>query len=147
MNRVLLQSSVFHGIILWGLIAVTYPQLPVWIIVGIILVVMTSCWNHGSTNKIAKWCDRVITAGIALILLYVLLTEDFPYSEYIGLGIVLAGVLWLSSYQYVGTLRNRLHWTAHTVATVSIAAFLLSVLNQPYRDNVTSYPHKDFFYL
>ena len=134
-NSLLLQSSVFHGIILLGLIAVTYPQLPPWIIIGVILVIITSCWNHGTTNKIAKWCDRGITAAVAVVLFYVLLTGSVAYGEYIGLGLVLAGVLWLSSYQYVGTPRNRLHWTAHTVATVAVAAFLLSILNQTYRDN------------
>ena len=123
-NAVLLQSSIVHGLFLLAVLAVTYEKLPTWVLVGVVLVLITSCWNHGTTSQYAMWCDRGITAIITGIILFVLLTTKIPYGEYIGYGIILAAILWLSSYQYSGKLRNRLHLAAHTISTIYVAAFL-----------------------
>ena len=123
-NQVLLQSSIIHGLILLIVIALTYEKIPKWMLIGIVLIIATSCWNHGTTNRLAMYCDRSVTGIIAAIILYVLLTTILPYSEYVGYGIILAALLWLSSYQYPRKCRNQLHFAAHTIATISMAAFL-----------------------
>lgn len=123
-NAVLLESSIIHGLFLLAVLAVTYEKLPMWVFVGVMLVLITSCWNHGTTNQYAMWCDRGIITIITCIILFVLLTMKIPYGEYIGYGIILAAVLWLLSYQYTNKMRNRLHIAAHTISTISVAAFL-----------------------
>ena len=128
-NAVLLQSSIIHGLFLLAVLAVTYEKLPMWIIVGVVLVLITSCWNHGTTSQYAMWCDQGITTIITVIILFVLLTTKIPYGEYIGYGIILAAVLWLLSYQYTNKIRNRLHLAAHAISTISVAAFLFMVYN------------------
>jgi hypothetical protein len=127
-NYILLTSSVVNGIILLIVIAMTYQTLPVWLPIGICLIITTSCWNHGTTNEIVMWCDRVITTIIAIILLYFLLyTNNIPYNEFIGSGLTLAAVLLLVSYQYTRTWRNRFHLLAHIMATISVVLLCIII--------------------
>ena len=129
-NPILFQSSIIHGIILLIVLAMTYQKLPLWLLISICIIIATSCWNHGTTNKLAIWCDRFMTSVITIILLYFLLnTNNIPHSEFIGLGIILAAVLLLVSYQYSRKWRNRLHLAAHIIGTISVSILLLESIN------------------
>jgi hypothetical protein len=134
-NKILLQSSLFHGIILLCIIFIIYQNeiiqkqnsydLPWVIIVGLMFIIITSCCNHGSTNNIAKWFDRTITSIMTILLLFLLITRKIPNREIIGLGLFVAILLWISSYNYSKKWRNILHLSSHIIATMSVIAFLV----------------------
>lgn len=127
-NNVLFHSSIFHGIILLLVLGLLYQQnihyVPWYIVVGLVMVIIASCWNHGSTNNVAKWSDRIITSILTIILLFFLLTSEIPHREIIGLGFIVAILLWIFSYRYQRLWRNRIHIGSHIAGTVSVIAFL-----------------------
>jgi hypothetical protein len=127
-NIVLFYSSIFHGIVLLLIFGLLYQQninhVPWYIIVGLLMVIIASGWNHGSTNNMAKWSDRIITSIITIILLFFLIITEIPHREIIGLGLIIAILLWMSSYQYQRLWQNRIHVGSHTIGTISTIAFL-----------------------
>ena len=69
-NLILYKSSCVNGSLIAILLAYAYFKnlLPKYIIAFLLTVIITSIINHKTTNKVAKWCDRVF-AFITIVAL------------------------------------------------------------------------------
>ena len=118
MNKCLLLSSLICGILILKNIYLKYnPDCDIlykFVIIGII----TSILNHGTTNKMFKYLDRlVITLTITYILYYYYISRKM-----INFKLILAISCYLSSKMYDNLIiRNSLHLSSHVLS--------LSILN------------------
>ena len=69
-NLILYKSSCVNGSLIAILLAYAYFKnlVPKYIIAFLLTVIITSIINHKTTNKVAKWCDRVF-AFITIVAL------------------------------------------------------------------------------
>ena len=60
-NLILFKSTCINSILIVSILgyAYYYRLLPKYIIAILLIVIGTSLLNHQTTNKLAKWCDRI----------------------------------------------------------------------------------------
>ncbi len=69
-NLILFKSSCINGTLIEYFLAYSYYYrlLPKYIIAILLTVIATSLLNHKTTNKVAKWCDRILAFSSILFL-------------------------------------------------------------------------------
>lgn len=69
-NLILFKSSCINGTLIASFLAYAYYYrlLPKYIIAILLTVIATSLLNHKTTNKVAKWCDRILAFSSILFL-------------------------------------------------------------------------------
>lgn len=109
----LFASSWVMAIALWiRLAAGTWPQDPY--LIGLsISAVLTSLWNHGSTNVVALWFDRVIVSLLGLyILVPCVIAGSFTLTQCL-LWISVLCFFWSKLNAHDEDLRVRAHKNSH----------------------------------
>jgi hypothetical protein len=75
----LFNSSCVHGFIVACILLYAFftTRLPKYLIALLATVIITSVWNHGVSNDLAKWCDRTaVTITIIALSLYIYQTKQ-----------------------------------------------------------------------
>jgi hypothetical protein len=78
-DPILFNSACFHGFIVAGILLYAFytTRLPKYLIALLATVIITSVWNHGVSNDLAKWCDRTaVTITIIALSLYIYQTKQ-----------------------------------------------------------------------
>jgi uncharacterized membrane protein YfcA len=130
-NPILYKSSCINGSIIAFLLAYAYYKnlLPKYIIGLILTVVITSILNHKTTNKIAKWCDRIFAFVSILALGYYIYTSKKSNRILMFFLLFLICSFYLIAKQKNIQIQrqNKAHFLAHVCATGLI---LLIVVNK-----------------
>lgn len=77
-NLILFKSSCINGTLIGSILAYVYYYrlLPKYIIAILLTVIVTSLLNHKTTNKLAKWCDRIFAfLSILFLGIYIYSTK------------------------------------------------------------------------
>ena len=85
-NLILFKSSCINGTLIASALAYAYYYrlLPKYIIAILLTVIGTSLLNHKTTNKLAKWCDRILAFSSILFLgIYIYSKETNRVSMFI----------------------------------------------------------------
>lgn len=119
--------TLFISSIIFGSIHILFMILfPSFILLMIILIlgIITSIWNHGSSDELSKWCDRIlILTGVFIDLYFIaIIIEYHPNCYYLFLLILLAIVFYLNAklcnYFSIQKYGNLFHLFAHLSATI-----------------------------
>jgi len=120
MNRFLFYSSLVYGILLCLLLCAYRGQRGVGILEAVIIAgILTSLWNHGTTNRVALICDRVM-----MVLAFLLLVGLCLQNQYTSLLLLL--LLAASLYCAAKTFgQDSLHFTGQTILAGLLAVLVI----------------------
>jgi uncharacterized membrane protein YfcA len=133
-NPILCKSSCINGAIITIILACAYSKnlLPNYIIALLLTVIITSILNHRTTNKAAKWCDRIFALLSIVALGYYIYTNKSASKsiKYIMFGLLFAiCALYLiaKQKQMQGQIetQNQSHLLAHICATILILIIVI----------------------
>ena len=77
-NKILLISTLCSSVCHLTAFLLSVQLLPIPYILFIVIALITSIWNHATTNKLAKWSDR-ITMGCGTIITYAIAPLGITY--------------------------------------------------------------------
>ena len=122
---ILFNSACFHGFIVAGILLYAFytTRLPKYLIALLATVIITSVWNHGVSNDLAKWCDRTaVTITIIALSLYIYQRKHISNIYLLILLFIVSGlyfaakILKVKNNNYVW-----FHLAMHAIATVLVA--------------------------
>jgi xanthine/uracil permease len=130
-NLILFKSSCINGTLIASILgyAYYYRLLPKYIIAIILIVIGTSLLNHQTTNKLAKWCDRIFA------FLSILFLGIYIYSKETNRAIMFILLFLICAFYYLAKvillkqtyISNACHILSHISATGLI---LMIVINR-----------------
>ena len=135
-NLILFKSSCINGTLIASALAYAYYYrlLPKYIIAILLTVIGTSLLNHKTTNKVAKWCDRILAfLSILFLGIYIYSTKKtncvimFLLLFLICVFYYLAKIIPnLIKYENTRKLSNTCHIFSHISATGLIIMIVLN---------------------
>lgn len=129
-DPILFNSSCFHGFIVACILMYAFytTRFPKYLIALLATVIITSVWNHGVSNDLAKWCDRAaVTITIIALSLYIYQTKPDSNKYLLLLLIILVGL-----YFTAKILKEKTKWyvwfhlAMHMISTFLIAYIVIS---------------------
>jgi len=123
-DPILFNSACFHGFIVAGILLYAFytTRLPKYLIALLATVIITSVWNHGVSNDLAKWCDRTaVTITIIALSLYIYQTKQVSNNYILILLFIVVGL-----YFTAKILKEKTRWyvwfhlAMHVIATILI---------------------------
>jgi len=119
MNRFLFYSALVYGLLLCLLLCLYRQKKEVGILeVVIVAGILTSLWNHGTTNRVALVCDRAM-----MVLAFLFLVGLCVQNRYTSLLLLLLLAAGLYCVAKIGG-QDVWHFTGLTVAA-GLLAFLV----------------------
>jgi hypothetical protein len=119
-NQILYQSSILHGILLLIVIYGVFHKIPLWMSCLCLVIIYTSLWNHGTSNIIAKACDRfMVLFGIFVLVIFVY-ESTLQWKYFLIFSFLLSFFLLLFSKLFDQSWRTRIHLCAHMIGTFSM---------------------------
>jgi hypothetical protein len=129
-NLILFKSSCINGTLIASILAYAYYYrlLPKYIIAFLLTVIATSLLNHKTTNKLAKWCDRIFA------FLSILFLAIYIYSKEANRTIMFLLLFLICAFYYLAKvilpnqthISNTFHILSHISATVLIIMIVVN---------------------
>lgn len=128
-DPILFKSSCFHGFVIAFILMYAFykTRLPKYLIALLSTVIITSLWNHGISNNLVKWCDRVaVTITIIALCIYIYKNKFFSQTL---LFLLLVAIIALYFTAKILKVKNKeyiwFHLAMHVVATILIAYIVI----------------------
>jgi len=130
MNEKLLFTSLYFGTMMIIISIVLYDEWLMLIYYMTYAGIITSCLNHGMTNKVAKWMDRLMMGVLTIVYFYYALYTNIKYL------ILFIIVFMMGIYLYSKTVldsesRTYLHMNVHLLGGFLFALYHLAAAAQP----------------
>ena len=129
-NLILFKSSCINGTLIVAILAYAYYYrlLPKYIIAIILTVIGMSLLNHKTTNKVAKWCDRIFA------FLSILFLGFYIYSKKTNRAIMFLLLFLICAFYYLAKvillkqtyISKACHILSHIFATILIFMIVIN---------------------
>ena len=120
MNKLLLTTSTIGGLIILYFIQECYTEKYLLIYYLITFGIISSILNHGTSNNICKYVDRITMCILTILFLFLICTEKNIIKQECLFGIIMVAMI---LYGYSKTIRTYNRFYMH-----AISHFLLVVL-------------------
>jgi len=127
-NLILFKSSCINGTLIAFCLAYAYyyKLLPKYIIAILLTVIGTSLLNHKTTNKVAKWCDRVFA------ILSILFLGIYIYSKETNRAIMFILLFCICAFYYLAKVilpvKTHISNTFHILSHISATGLIIMII-------------------
>ena len=132
-NLILFKSSCINGTLIASFLAYAYYYrlLPKYIIAILLTVIATSLLNHKTTNKVAKWCDRIFAFSSILFL------GIYIYSKETNRAIMFILLFFICAFYYIAKVipnlikdenTKKLSNTFHILTHISSTGLIIMII-------------------
>lgn len=127
-NLILFKSSCINGTLIASALAYAYYYrlLPKYIIAILLTVIGTSLLNHKTTNKVAKWCDRI------LAFLSILFLGIYIYSKETNRAIMFILLFLICAFYYLAKviipIQTHISNTFHILSHISATGLIIMIV-------------------